>query len=460
MKSYHFMWGQKQSAMICEIMHLTSGPESDLLNVNQPETLPIMVNGTYAHYLPDESIAAWRANGMRFDDKDFAKKLFDDVDLLIDHFFVFCTALKEKDLSSLSNPELKEIVLEYKKIHLDAMNFFGASTPSATWHFIALSTPAEMDATMKERLDFLKLVASKVQNGVISDDDLRKHAETYPALFFNTYSEKDALVFLRDRLDLEKGKSVAEEEQRIQKNLTKIKEQHTQIHAEVQSDDLAYYADILQKSGLYRYRLKHVWSGAEYMCLNLLYELQKRIGVNFEDFIKVYMFCDILHFLDTGEILTTEQILERKKCMVLHYLHGESTFYFGDEGLALRDRLITKKDEMQKEITGMVANKGIVRAKARVVHVKDLASFTKDSSLFQTGEILVTTMTSPLMVPLIEKAAGIITDEGGICSHAAVISREFGVPCIIGTKGASFVINTGDEIELDANKGTVKILNQ
>ena len=68
-------------------------------------------------------------------------------------------------------------------------------------------------------------------------------------------------------------------------------------------------------------------------------------------------------------------------------------------------------------------------------------------------------MTSPIMVSLIEKAAGIITDEGGITSHAAVVSREFGIPCLVGTRRASKIIKTGDEIELDANTGCIKILS-
>lgn len=72
---------------------------------------------------------------------------------------------------------------------------------------------------------------------------------------------------------------------------------------------------------------------------------------------------------------------------------------------------------------------------------------------FKEGEILVTGMTRPEFVPLMVKAAGIITDEGGITSHAAIISRELDKPCLIGTKVATQVFKNGDRVHLDASRG-------
>ena len=56
------------------------------------------------------------------------------------------------------------------------------------------------------------------------------------------------------------------------------------------------------------------------------------------------------------------------------------------------------------------------------------------------------------------KAAAIITDEGGITSHAAIVSREYGIPCIVGTENATKVLKDGDRVEVDAIKGLVKII--
>ena len=69
-------------------------------------------------------------------------------------------------------------------------------------------------------------------------------------------------------------------------------------------------------------------------------------------------------------------------------------------------------------------------------------------------------MTSIKFVPYLKKIKGIVTNEGGIACHAAIISRELKIPCIIGTKIATKVINNGDLIEMDANKGVVKILKK
>ncbi len=486
MTKYHFMWGQKQSAMIAEamlfeMMHtLTSEGKFVPSTIN--ECLNIIVDGIYANYMPDSAIENWRKNGKEYCSKEFSLQLFKDMDKFIDVFFAFCKDLQKKNLSALSNAELKQILLNYQNFLNRTFIYFGTSSPQGTFmieqkmrkilkekianedtvndYFISLCTPSEMDDTMNERLDFLQLAEKKE----ISQKDLEIYSQTYPALFFNTYSKKEVNEFLNYKLQEETGKSFAQEFERINNHLDQIKKKHSVIHTLMQNEELMTYSIILQKSGLYRYRLKHVWSGAEYLCLDMIYELQKRIGIAFNDFITTYFFSDIILFLDTNQKVSPEEIQRRKKCMVLHYISPIVHRYSGQEALAYKDKLITEKKEAREQreqnLKGVIANKGVVRANARVVNVKDLRSFSKDSAAFQKGEILVTTMTSPLMVPLIEKAAGIITDEGGICSHASVISREFNIPCIVGTKGASFVIKTGDLVELNANTGQISIIEK
>ena len=81
-------------------------------------------------------------------------------------------------------------------------------------------------------------------------------------------------------------------------------------------------------------------------------------------------------------------------------------------------------------------------------------------SKLENGEILVTGMTDPNFVPLMKKSAAIITDAGGMLSHAAIVSRELRIPCIVGTKHAKKILKSGDYIEVDANKGAIQILNK
>ena len=79
---------------------------------------------------------------------------------------------------------------------------------------------------------------------------------------------------------------------------------------------------------------------------------------------------------------------------------------------------------------------------------------------FAVGEILVASMTRIEFVPLMKRALVIITDEGGIACHAAIVSRELGVPCIIGTKIATQVLHDGDLVEVDADHGVVRIVEK
>ncbi|MFA7209233.1 MAG: PEP-utilizing enzyme [Parcubacteria group bacterium] len=106
-------------------------------------------------------------------------------------------------------------------------------------------------------------------------------------------------------------------------------------------------------------------------------------------------------------------------------------------------------------IKGSVGSPGKVQGRVRVIH-----SYRAQRNYFLKNEILVTGMTRPEFVSLMKKASAIITDEGGITSHAAIISRELKIPCIIGTKIATQILHDGDLVEVDADMGIVRILNK
>ena len=105
-----------------------------------------------------------------------------------------------------------------------------------------------------------------------------------------------------------------------------------------------------------------------------------------------------------------------------------------------------------KEIRGQSACKGNTKGKGRVIMSK------KDIGLLEQGEILVTSMTTPEYLPAMQKSSAFVTDEGGITCHAAIVARELGKPCIIGTKNATQILKNGDMVEVDADTGIVRIL--
>jgi len=100
-------------------------------------------------------------------------------------------------------------------------------------------------------------------------------------------------------------------------------------------------------------------------------------------------------------------------------------------------------------LRGLPASPGIAYGKAHVI--EDVSKLGE----FKEGEILVTKMTSPDWVPAMRKARAIITDDGGMTCHAAIVSRELGIPAIVGSKEATRVLRTGMDITVDATKGVV-----
>ena len=482
---FKFRWGQKQSAMTYECMnwqmYKTVDDKARVIDSGIPTTCFLLIDGVSEHHMPDVSMAHLGKNGKKYFSKVFAEALFKGIDKHVKNFFKLCGSIYGIDLKKLSDRELKKITTSYRDLITQTFIYFGTSNPWWTDqladeikrilsskakneeemydYFISLSTPDEADETMKERLDFMDLVLKKK----ISEANLERYSRKYPALFFNTYDKHEVLDFLSGKAKEESLKDLGAEKKRIKENLLGIQKMHRKIYAKMKSPALKRYARILQKSGLDRYRLKHTWSGAEYMCLDLVHELHRRIGGDFHDFIKTYMFTDVLNFLDGKGRLPADEVKKRKGCLLQHFYDGTIHRYTGKEALAYKAKLLPPKIEVvhtSASIKGEIANKGYKKGKARVVLVKDLKQFVRDSESFKKGEILVTTMTSPIMIPIIEKASGIITDEGGICSHAAVSAREFKIPCVIGTHNASSTIQTGDEIELDASRGIVNILER
>lgn len=146
-----------------------------------------------------------------------------------------------------------------------------------------------------------------------------------------------------------------------------------------------------------------------------------------------------------------KRMLERK---------GEKLFIYENNNGIEKVAFSQDNQEMLAELTGISLNKaliikgtaaypGKVTGRARII----LDNKTKS---FSSGDVLVSISSSPELMPYILKCSAIITDEGGLGCHAAVISRELKKPCIMGTKIATQVLKDGDLVEVDAYKGVIK----
>ena len=180
------------------------------------------------------------------------------------------------------------------------------------------------------------------------------------------------------------------------------------------------------------------------------------IGLNTE----FIYYCAYEEFLKGKDYLKNrkEEISNRSKGVIfLHNYNGSIEFEYNDfENTKNKmEKIYLESQEVDRKlIIGQIAYRGDVKGKVKIILRH--SEFSK----FKKGDILVTSMTRPEFVPLMKIAKAIITDEGGITSHAAIISREMEIPCIIGTKIATKILKDGDFVEIDSKRNLVKIINQ
>lgn len=186
-------------------------------------------------------------------------------------------------------------------------------------------------------------------------------------------------------------------------------------------------------------------------------ETSQRSGVT-KLILREYFISELGDLLLKGKKVPTRSLTKRKIVMFYSYLGKNNCIkkevFYG------RDILRAKKyfqrynnkiigDGLKGFVASSGKNQSSVVGKVRIV-------LSANKAKFNSGEILVTGMTRPEFVPLMKKAKAIITNEGGITTHAAIISRELKIPCIIGTKVATEVLKTGDKIKMDLKQGIIK----
>ncbi len=158
--------------------------------------------------------------------------------------------------------------------------------------------------------------------------------------------------------------------------------------------------------------------------------------------------------LITGKKINPSELNNRKKFYVQLTRKKRNWLYMGKKALTVlkREKFVKEKVASIKEFKGFPAYSGKVLGE--VVIVKKLSDFKKET----IGKIIISPMTIPQFVPYLKNVKAIVTDEGGINCHAAISAREFKIPCIVGTKIATKVLKDDDFVEMDANKGIIKII--
>ena len=159
-----------------------------------------------------------------------------------------------------------------------------------------------------------------------------------------------------------------------------------------------------------------------------------------------------LAFLEDS-VVPDQSLLEKQyEGSILYLSLDQEQYVSGNEVPHIEEKLFETSNK--KELRGQSAYGGLVRGTARVIMD---ASVVEE---FNEGDILVTGMTRPEFLPIMKKAGAVVTDAGGILSHAAITARELKKPCVIATETSTKVIKTGDLIEVDAEKGIITVLKK
>jgi len=208
----------------------------------------------------------------------------------------------------------------------------------------------------------------------------------------------------------------------------------------------------------------NTWFGDNSYFNQMFRKLSKQFDVNQRN-LKYYGVDDI-YALFEGRKLEDKTVNDRKEARIIVAENKKSKVFSGsqvkDDIIALLKQAGEEIPHGVKTLKGIPASKGKVigRVKIIVSDPKTFDSLAKEFEKMQKGDILVAETTSPEFMPACEKASAILANQGGLLSHAAVVSREFGIPCVVGLKYATHVLKDGDTVEVDGENGTVKILGK
>lgn len=196
---------------------------------------------------------------------------------------------------------------------------------------------------------------------------------------------------------------------------------------------------------------KDIFFQSYYEVRPLIEEIGKRIGLTAKD--TMYLLPEEVKTALLENTFNKKEIQQRRKDCVIYCDNGPIQIISGKEARAYI-KMYAEKEVIPdvSELKGSCANTGYAKGRAKLI----LAP--KDMIKMNEGDILIANATNPDVVPAMKKASAIVTNSGGITCHAAIVSRELGKPAVIGTKIATEVIKDNDLVEVDADKGIVRII--
>lgn len=181
------------------------------------------------------------------------------------------------------------------------------------------------------------------------------------------------------------------------------------------------------------------------------------------DTLNLYKISELVN-LANNKVVDQKVINGRSIASVLMY-DGQNIRYVTGENAVkyINEVKEFERKQLKTDISGQVANKGNekeITGKVKIINVNyaDFEEMEQSIDKMNKGDILVSESTAPELIAACTKAKAIVTDMGGMLSHAAIVSRELGIPCVVGTVHASRSLKDGDNIKIDLDTGSIKIL--
>ena len=373
----------------------------------------------------------------------------------------FQNQLLKTDLTQLSAAELKTIWFDFFE---KTIRFWNLTIPSELAGYGSeeiLKEELKKNLSDEEKLrSAMEILAAPESSSFYQEEEIElaeaENLQSHQQKYFwlqNSYAGTKILStdYFKERKDKLKP-SLREETQKRLKTL--IQEKKDLIRETRLSPKVIAIAQAISEIITWQdERKKYIFINLHYKNL-LLKEIVRRFKYRYNDFLN-FSYSEIWNLIEKKEVIPT--LLERNEGLGIFFNHTVANLP-AEQMVYLWNAYSKEKISTEMiEFSGTTASKGknsLVQGKVCII----LDPFK--SKKFQKGDILVAAMTSPEYVFLMEKAAAIVTDSGGLTCHAAIVSREFGLPCIVGTRVATQILHDGDLVEVDSAKGTIKILKR
>jgi len=337
--------------------------------------------------------------------------------------------------------------------------------------FIALTHPESMLPITVEEIAFLDLAIQiksilDSERNILKNKEttnlLKKHYEKYKYISASDrtkpWTKKELFLRLVDALN--SSESLENKKIELISQYGTILDKKRELISKFNLDpETSKLASRISTIGHYRFKASFAWRISGYFLVKQFKAFAEKEQLDYQVMasLKVEELIKYLKGEKLEKIVSVEELKKRSEAELFQIDNHKQHFLFGEQAIRKKEELLGKEKYNTKEVIGEIGNKGRAIGSAFVFNWTD--SVEKELSRNPSDAILIVPQTHPALMPIIRKSKAIVSDEGGITGHAAIVARELGKPCVIGTHIGTKVFKTGDKVEVDAENGVVRKLS-